>query len=94
MFLSEWSVLAEESKIENPWRSAKDSVLEGEPHLALIPNPVTARGLTTTNEPAPLAETERHAIINALHETGGDKTAASRILRIGRTTTVPQAKKV
>ncbi len=79
--------------MENHWRSAKESALEGEPHLALIPNSVTARALTATNEPAPLAETERRAIINALHETGGDKTAASRILRIGRTTLYRKLKK-
>ena len=51
MFLSEWSVLAEESKSrENSGRSAKDSTI-GEPELAPIPNSVTAHSLTATNEP-------------------------------------------
>ncbi|SRR5260370_260522 len=55
MFLSEWSVLVEESKRENPGRSAKDSPI-GEQDLALISNAVKAHDLATTNEPAPLAE--------------------------------------
>src|SRR5260370_26188525 len=44
---------------------------------------------STMGEPdlaQPLSETERRPVINALQETGGDKMAASRILRIGRTT--------
>ncbi len=82
----------EESKIRNHWRPAKDSALEG-PRLALILSSVAAHGLTTTNELAPLAETERRAIINALHETRGNKVAASRILRIGRTTLYRKLKK-
>src|SRR5260370_38271709 len=40
MFLSEWSVLVQESKRENPARSADDSTI-GEPDLASIPNPLT-----------------------------------------------------
>ena len=47
MFLSEWSVLVEDSKSrENSGRCAKDSII-GEPDLALIPNSVTAHGLPT-----------------------------------------------
>jgi transcriptional regulator of acetoin/glycerol metabolism len=86
MFLSEWSVLVEESKSrENSGRSARDSTM-GEPGLPLVLNSITAPGLTTKSEPQPLAETKRRAVINALQETGGDKEAASRMLGIGRTT--------
>ena len=85
MFLSEWGVLVEESKSrENSGRSAKDSTI-GEPDLALMPNSVTAHGLTT-NISAALAEMERCAVMTALQETGGDKVAASRLLHMGRTT--------
>ncbi len=58
----------------------------GEPDLALILNSMMALGLITKNEPQPLAEMERRAVIRALQETGGDRVAASRILGIGRTT--------
>ncbi len=86
MFLSEWSVLAEESKSrENSGRSAKDSKI-GQPDFAPIPDSVTAHSLTATNEPTHLAEMERRAVVNAMRETGGDKLAASRLLGIGRTT--------
>lgn len=34
----------------------------------------------------PLRETERHAILSALRQTGGDKLAAARLLGIGKTT--------
>ncbi len=86
MFLSEWRVLVEESKSrENSGRSARDSTM-GEPDLALILNSMMALGLITKNEPQPLAEMERRAVIRALQETGGDRVAASRILGIGRTT--------
>jgi len=86
MFLSEWRVLVEESKSRrNSGRSARDSTM-GEPDLALILNSMMALGLITKNEPQPLAEMERRAVIRALQETGGDRVAASRILGIGRTT--------
>ena len=86
MFLSEWRVLVEESKSrENSGRSVRDSTM-GEPDLALILNSMMALGLITKNEPQPLAEMERRAVIRALQETGGDRVAASRILGIGRTT--------
>jgi DNA-binding NtrC family response regulator len=81
MFLCEWGVSVEESKRrENSGQSAKD--LE----LAPILNSITALGPTTESKLQPLAETERRAVINAMQQTGGDKIAASRILRIGRTT--------
>ena len=34
----------------------------------------------------PLEDLERRAIFRALHETGGDKLAAARLLGIGKTT--------
>ncbi len=85
MFLSEWSVLVQESKIrENYGRSAKDSTI-GEADLAAIRNFVRTHGLST-NAPAQLAEMERCTVMNALRDAGGDKVAASRLLGIGRTT--------
>jgi len=85
MFLSEWGVLVEESKRDNPGRSANDSTIS----WAVTKLGIGARsgsGLATTNEPAQLAEIERCAVMNALRDTGGDKVAASHILGIGKTT--------
>ncbi len=82
MFLSEWSVLVEESKRRE---NSGDSTM-GEPDLVLILNSMAALGLITKNDPQPLAEIERSAVIRALQETRGDRIAASRILGIGRTT--------
>ena len=39
-----------------------------------------------TDELLPLDELERRAIMRALHESGGDKLAAARLLGIGKTT--------
>ncbi|MGB7437839.1 MAG: sigma-54 dependent transcriptional regulator [Candidatus Acidiferrum sp.] len=39
-----------------------------------------------TDEMVPLEELERRAILSALRQTGGDKQAAARALRIGKTT--------
>jgi DNA-binding NtrC family response regulator len=85
MFLSEWGVLVEESKRENPGRSAEDSAVR-EPDPALIPECVTAYSLAGKNEPAQLAEMERCAVMNALRVTGGNMAAASRLLGIGKAT--------
>ena len=86
MFLKEWIVLAEESRSrENSGRSAKDLTI-GEEDLALVPNPIMAHGLTTRNLSIALGEIKRRAVMNALQETGGDKSAASRLLHIGRAT--------
>jgi two-component system response regulator HydG len=38
------------------------------------------------DEVVPLEELERRAILRALHESGGDKLAAARLLGIGKTT--------
>jgi DNA-binding NtrC family response regulator len=38
------------------------------------------------DELLPLEDLERRAIFRALHETGGDKLAAARLLGIGKTT--------
>jgi two-component system response regulator HydG len=42
--------------------------------------------MPATDEVLPLEELERRAILRALRETGGDKLAAARLLRIGKTT--------
>lgn len=42
--------------------------------------------LPQTDELLPLEELERRAILRALHEAGGDKLAAARLLGIGKTT--------
>ncbi len=52
VFLSEWSVLVEESRRENPGRSPDSAI--GEPDLALILNSVTAHDVAIKNEVAPL----------------------------------------
>jgi transcriptional regulator with PAS, ATPase and Fis domain len=53
--------------------------------LACIPHNASSYGhrsyVTGT-----LAETERHAVVEAMLQTGGNKVAAARILRIGKTT--------
>jgi two-component system response regulator HydG len=58
-------------------------------HLADLPsNLQQASGEVSldTDEVMPLEELERRAIVRALRETGGDKLAAARLLRIGKTT--------
>src|SRR5260370_16896373 len=52
MFLSEWSVLVEESKRENPGRSPTDSPTDDQ-HLPLPSNPVTTHYPTPPTQPAP-----------------------------------------
>jgi DNA-binding NtrC family response regulator len=46
----------------------------------------TGERLPQNDELLPLDEMERRAILRALREAGGDKLAAARILRIGKTT--------
>jgi two-component system response regulator HydG len=46
----------------------------------------TGERLPQNDELLPLEEMERRAILRALREAGGDKLAAARILRIGKTT--------
>jgi DNA-binding NtrC family response regulator len=46
----------------------------------------TGERLTENDELVPLEELERRAILRALREAGGDKVAAARLLRIGKTT--------
>ncbi len=46
----------------------------------------TAERLPQSDEIVPLDEMERRAIMRALRESGGDKIAAARVLRIGKTT--------
>ena len=86
MFLSEWSVLVEESKRrENSGRSARDSAMV-QADLAATVNSLEALDPITKREPQLLAETERSAVLNTLQETQGNKKAASQLLGIGRTT--------
>ncbi len=80
LFLSEWSVLVEDSESRaNHGLSAKDHTRE-EADLALILN------CKPTTEPQPSADLERLAIVKALQQAGGDKLTAARILGIGKTT--------
>ncbi|HUO35912.1 MAG TPA: sigma-54 dependent transcriptional regulator [Candidatus Acidoferrum sp.] len=46
----------------------------------------TSERMPQTDEILPLEELERRAIFRALRESGGDKLAAARMLRIGKTT--------
>jgi DNA-binding NtrC family response regulator len=46
----------------------------------------TAERLPQSDEIVPLDEMERRAIMRALREAGGDKIAAAKVLRIGKTT--------
>jgi len=87
MFLSEWRVLVQESKIRENRLSANDSTV-GAPELARILNSVMAYCRTVIDGPTHLAEMEGRAVMNALRETEGDKGAASRLLRIGSRTTL------
>ncbi len=73
MFLSEWSVLVQDSKIRENRPSAKGST-------------VAKADLANTNERAQLPQIKQSAVTNALRDTGGDKAAASRLLGIARTT--------
>ena len=58
-------------------------------HLTDLPSNLqytSTERLPETDELVPLEELERRAIFRALHETGGDKLAAARLLGIGKTT--------
>jgi DNA-binding NtrC family response regulator len=58
-------------------------------HVADLPTSLqygTGERLPQNDELLPLDEMERRAILRALREAGGDKLAAARILRIGKTT--------
>ncbi len=58
-------------------------------HLGDLPSSLqhgSGEVLPDTDEVVPLEELERRAILRALRETGGDKLAAARLLRIGKTT--------
>lgn len=46
----------------------------------------TVERMPSSDELLPLEELERRAILRALHEAGGDKLAAARLLGIGKTT--------
>jgi two-component system response regulator HydG len=46
----------------------------------------TSERMPQSDELLPLDELERRAILRALHESGGDKLAAARLLGIGKTT--------
>ncbi len=46
----------------------------------------TPENVSHSDEILPLEEFERRAILRALREAGGDKLAAARLLRIGKTT--------
>ena len=54
--------------------------------FAPVPSSGSCDSRLPTDELVPLAEMERRAILHALHQTGGDKQAASRLLGIGKTT--------
>jgi transcriptional regulator with PAS, ATPase and Fis domain len=74
-----------ENAIECAVALSADNVLTAD-DLASIPNGASASGVPDSNELVPLAEMERRAIMNALRETMGDRTAAARLLSISKTT--------
>ena len=51
-----------------------------------LPASVAAGLPTQSDEPEPLDELERKAILRAINEAGGSKIAAARLLGIGKTT--------
>ncbi len=86
IFLSERSVFVEASKSrENAGRSTKDSAIR-ELDPAQVFDSLAAPGIGAASEIVPLVEIECRAVMHALEETGGDKEAASRRLRFGKTT--------
>lgn len=58
-------------------------------HIADLPTNVhygTGERIPSPDDTVQLKELERRAVVRALRETGGDKTAAARLLGIGKTT--------
>lgn len=58
-------------------------------HIADLPTNLhygTGERIPSPDETVELKELERRAVVRALRETGGDKTAAARLLGIGKTT--------
>lgn len=74
-----------QNAIESAVALSSDHTLTAD-DFALIPRADRSDGIPDTNELVPLAEMERRAILNALRQTGGDKLAAARLLRMGKTT--------
>ncbi len=65
---------------------AKDDLVIGGDDLAEVLDFSVEARVHAANEGIDLAEIERRAVMHALQEAGGNKVAASRFLRIGRTT--------